>query len=1347
MYGSALQMKSRSSESRKRQNVVLSTSFVSTRRMQTDEGSVTVPSSPLHTRQRNNTLGSLRQEVRTLEAELERLQNQRQEVEKAREATSTEIYQGTYTRDHLQRHSQRLQANTQLRDIGKNIKRLEEQLLQVRAKIDAILSLVNNVPEEPAEEEKIEERSAGMGAPLGASVSASSSSAGGLSTPVGYQDPENVYYTDFADDYIQYSYFTDDEGDRTVDNTFQDFGSELEGDSDTRSDQNNSLQPDKKAKEIATATWLFSDYLQSLQDSNASREFILTKANSLVALLSKNPEIKHDMVFSAFSNTINGLLMSQDKLVTSAGYRICRYLITDNKFIENLMLLRIDVFLVISLTKDNRHDMEREQAIKLVREFITYDAGINQAIVQVIISCVEKTDDKLRMVCIETLLELALVKPSIVKMCGGFRVLESLLTDSNLQVSLLVLETFLSMMDLQATRCYVVEYCNVSSILSALSDWQSKSSLNVERLQNSMCMMARLFKNYNGLIILSRNEFRPLKELISFLQAPVVARYVLDLLLDVLLIKPLPYNEKKGTGSRLITSQFPNSPAANQYVALVVRMLGEANLVDALVSILLNTRYNDNLNHPKRNVLFSKTRHILAEYLSLAVNINSWNPDYVSKIHQSLSSIKFTEAFLIERINSKLNKHRTTLGIPNLNMQKTIIDFSKAVTRATLLTDVDELVFKKMVFDTRVLQTKDFSQWNWDVLSDLCEGPLCNPRRLEELSRTTKFIRRLLVFYRPFRYRFSTVSSKATNAKQYVKVGCQFFNTLLQHYEGLKVLLDDSKIIPQLASTLYKAMEGHILPSKLFSPWALQNTLCGSYFKFLGVLMKSKDGINILEKWNMFTVIYKMFQPSPLAEEYLLLMLPELDLSHSIHCRIIFSKALVDSREVIRINATRVLGEMISSVKSADPTLEEFMLNLLVAQLYDLSSEVVAVADQILYHYCLSQSITLALKPAIAASLNQLVFIGSPILFELMASSAGFKLLDNISYIEKERQLWQGRKNREYVHIVEEFLEKELRTGASSGSSIHTNLPLHFYHSLARSEEGINMIQKNGDFLAFTTSIKRALQEMPKTLDEYSILKSNIWCCGYIGSTELGIKLLDKHNVIGDLVELAMTDENPTARFTAFYALGLISKTEEGCELLDELGWDCCIDVRRQPVGICVPNNITTFLSYPQESLERTSVSDGIDKCDCGISEQDFPPLEVSQYKLIQYCEKAERDVLTDDQELKSMLEDKARQVNAQRRVDSTPLQFQDDPVSAKIFRLVGKLGNHILTNGAIKELTELESRYGASKFETQEMFNAVFNLMAQYRFKPSVRKFLCDVFINKRALENIARRDRRRRK
>jgi len=67
----------------------------------------------------------------------------------------------------------------------------------------------------------------------------------------------------------------------------------------------------------------------------------------------------------------------------------------------------------------------------------------------------------------------------------------------------------------------------------------------------------------------------------------------------------------------------------------------------------------------------------------------------------------------------------------------------------------------------QVMLTKDHTKWNFEVLQDLIEGPLLNPKRMEEAIKVSRFIRRLLSFFHPFSHRFSDMEMDKVFIKQF----------------------------------------------------------------------------------------------------------------------------------------------------------------------------------------------------------------------------------------------------------------------------------------------------------------------------------------------------------------------------------------------------------------------------------------------------------------------------------------------------------------------------------------------------------------------------------------------------
>lgn len=122
------------------------------------------------------------------------------------------------------------------------------------------------------------------------------------------------------------------------------------------------------------------------------------------------------------------------------------------------------------------------------------------------------------------------------------------------------------------------------------------------------------------------------------------------------------------------------------------------------------------------------------------------------------------------------------------------------IPKPRLNVDMDELQFRSLLLETQVLTTVNYLKWRWDLISDLIEGPLLNPKRLEEGIKNSKFLKRLMGFYQPFKYRFSDARNTKPN-QRYVRIGCALIKVLLQNTEGI-VYLSESKLLKQLAECL-----------------------------------------------------------------------------------------------------------------------------------------------------------------------------------------------------------------------------------------------------------------------------------------------------------------------------------------------------------------------------------------------------------------------------------------------------------------------------------------------------------------------------------------------------------------
>ena len=116
------------------------------------------------------------------------------------------------------------------------------------------------------------------------------------------------------------------------------------------------------------------------------------------------------------------------------------------------------------------------------------------------------------------------------------------------------------------------------------------------------------------------------------------------------------------------------------------------------------------------------------------------------------------------------------------------------------MANLDEQSFRTLLLETGVLNSSNPTKWNWELMLKLIDGPLQNGKRLEEAMKASKFMKRLISFYRPFKHKFSEVKNTRATQK-YVKVGVSLVHSLLQSPEGVR-FLSDSKLLRQMAECL-----------------------------------------------------------------------------------------------------------------------------------------------------------------------------------------------------------------------------------------------------------------------------------------------------------------------------------------------------------------------------------------------------------------------------------------------------------------------------------------------------------------------------------------------------------------
>lgn len=308
--------------------------------------------------------------------------------------------------------------------------------------------------------------------------------------------------------------------------------------------------------DMESPTYVLTETLQELENDGQPSDFYVERANSLVELFKRYPTLKYDLAWSVFGLRVQVMLLSDNKEVVAAGYRLTRYAIADRKSIQTIRELHTDELVILSLVKESKASIEREQALKFVRAFLDVKDGVKEvsrAIVRTIVSIAEHHEDRLRNISIMTLAEMLVKDPELVACAGGFAALHDALSEGTFGASESLISSFLHVLDTPCSRKHL-QGCELEAVLAPFTD-SLADSLRVGRLKSAARAIAAMLKTWPGLVILARHDANPLRSLLESLQYPdAQARdLIMELLFDALRIKPPSWSSSFLAGRRLTT--------------------------------------------------------------------------------------------------------------------------------------------------------------------------------------------------------------------------------------------------------------------------------------------------------------------------------------------------------------------------------------------------------------------------------------------------------------------------------------------------------------------------------------------------------------------------------------------------------------------------------------------------------------------------------------------------------------------------------------------------------------------------------------------------------------------------
>ena len=1070
--------------------------------------------------------------------------------------------------------------------------------------------------------------------------------------------------------------------------------------------------------------------------------------------------------------SIKPFLLSQDMPTFCLGLRLSRIFMFNSKSIQLCnSSLSLDLILISALGSDMRDDHNncRFHVVQVIRQMITAGSSkvceISRGVCCAMVSAAEQSDDKIRFLCIETLAELLVLDPQKAFQAGAVKILLNTMTevkntnygnlDEQINYCLSLCMAFISASDAPDLRKkYLRDGKDFISVLTAFTDIQlytanssynfNMTSTNLSQSKDtttnstlSICaaVMKLLLRTWVGL-----NCF-DIQLLVECMTLPLAN--VQNTLIDVVDCVLVVNNEPKTPNNM---SSHNSAVIPNQFTALLLHILHKYGLVDQLEQLQTN---GENLE------VKQKARNLMSKVLVLNASLMP-QPQILE--HYSKSTRLLTKS-----LETVLPYGLPTTSVAFLDSeQKTYYDstyFEPSMDAFVRFSkEIDDNSFKKLLNSTHVLDTKSFTQWNWDALMELIQGPLKSSKRIEETTRNSKFMKRLLSFFRPFKYRFSYLTALPENRK-YAEVGKELMCTFLETEEGIGYL-SGNKLFRQIAECLAQLdpLSGIVSTDPLLSVKRFRATLCSAYLEMIGVLSRSETGQQFLAQMRIFNMFYRLCDIN--REDIVRSIICTLDYRLEGHPRLILAKAMSANNSSTRLYATEFVGYKLAIADS-----QFWLIDLLMEQLYDSEFAVVKAASQALYNMCIASVDNLDYFISLRPSLKHLKEHKEPLMTLFMTRSKGFQLL-MVELNDEDMKQWAPECLHTYVSKMESYLENlemkrfsTLENDQDRKSSIEPfsfpfytrpsrrnakdNIypPSHIYGELSSSDEGCAFLKSNGNLGGLCLLIKDAAKCIEKepakvwSPDEQIELKAALWAVGHVGSQSRGAKLLNI-DVVESICLIAKNVLMYSLKGTAYNSLALFAKSQSGAEFVHQCNWSIVYDSFMMPQGVAIPpesyfdkfvkpQKLMISMEFPLTiDSSRAHTKDSTSSSRKGIDLSLEMPRENTSSSSTQV-----HTPLNAVSEISFDFEEPNRETKNSSGKESLLLS-------------VSQLTSSVLSQSASKNLLALRNS-NPSLFQSGEVLREVLEIFSSGHYKQAIRRFVFKLFETKYILEKLYKRRR----
>ncbi|GMM28564.1 TORC2 complex subunit [Martiniozyma asiatica (nom. inval.)] len=781
-----------------------------------------------------------------------------------------------------------------------------------------------------------------------------------------------------------------------------------------------------------------------------------------------------------------------------------------------------------------------------------------------------------------------------------------------------ILQSYLSS---PINRVFIEKTDLISTLLSVILDGTPNGSplnhIQLNKLHHTAHILNLIMRSWSGLGFFLENNYHYLRILINGLysDSSTIKNVVMGIIASTLRIQKLTLNDDKDEYNwqklffneinkeslelnEFIKNKFSGRSCpekegiiVNQFTGIILQSLLDCEVPEILIKLYEDNYLGQGRDKDKKmakriilllsEIIYLKNTLIPKElYLDTVIpfKLNSLI-DKELRRHMKLNGKIFE---MNKNLNStfKINSHKSeqiktnivSIIEPYFNIEtSSLVALSNQTTISTLIKKIkhlpDNFDIKPLIMMTHVLSTKDYKEWNWQLIHLLILAFFWNDKRFEEILKTTKFFKRLLSFYKPEKIGFVQVKyqssgplpgfddvninnnninnvnkkrkEKDKNINLYLDVLVDFFKLLVSKTDGVKVIRNSGVLnyikfeilrsvnidvfFDDNASVISQDGNSFLLNDGLFSKNIMFSTLSWGYIKLIGVLSNECSGIYLLEDAGIIDLLFKLTNWDLSDEEiFISLLLKELSFNLSGQLRIFLEKFSVVTSVKFRKLATEIICQLLNSNQgSKDYTLEKWCIRCLLRQTYDKNLQVVKISLDGLNEYLDSDkhlTIFLSCRPDFTNATD--------LIFKVIGFECGVAYIfeHSLGLLEQLIDNWNNNQESWLLELERQY-SRQLMIGGSGIGDSGDNLTAAggIFAQLVKTDAGFRILQKYmsikpllDGIVNFYKMIKSNLEienylrlgrvELQHWINE---IKRCIWTVGFLAQTDVGLDYLE----------------------------------------------------------------------------------------------------------------------------------------------------------------------------------------------------------------------------------------------